>query len=100
MVSFDINSGYQHFRLARQMSNMFILRYNDCLHGCVALSLGWGRYPMWFTCFMRPLFEALRSVHHMRLLSYLDDFLVCPRPPGTVAKKEDCKVRRKKSARS
>ena len=45
---------------------------------------------MWFTRFMKPLVEALRSKHQLRVLPYLDDFLICPSPPGTVASLADC----------
>ena len=34
---------------------------------------------------MKPLVDALRSEHRLSVLPYLEDFLICPSPPGTVA---------------
>ena len=90
MLIFDIKGGCCHFRLAPQMKDIFIFRYNGRFFRCVALPFGWGWSPMWFTRFMKPLVEALRLEHRLRVLPYLDDFLICPSPPGTVASLADC----------
>jgi hypothetical protein len=49
MVSFDIQSGYRHFRLAPQMRDWFLFRYDGRFYKCIALPFGWGRSPMWLT---------------------------------------------------
>ena len=90
MLSFDIKAGYRHLRLAPQMQDIFIFRCNGRFYRCVALPFGWGRLCMWFTRLMKPLIDSLRSENHLRVLPYLDDFLICPRPPGTVASLVDC----------
>jgi hypothetical protein len=47
MVSFDIQAGYRHFfRLAPQMRDWFLFRYDGRLYRCIALPFGWGRSPM------------------------------------------------------
>jgi hypothetical protein len=37
MVSFDIKEGYRHFRLAPQMRDWFLFRYDGRLYRCIAL---------------------------------------------------------------
>jgi hypothetical protein len=49
MVSFDIQAGYRHFRLAPQMRDWFLFRYDGRFYRCIALPFGSGRSPMWFT---------------------------------------------------
>jgi hypothetical protein len=55
MVSFDIQEGYRHFRLAPQMRDWFLFRYDGRFYRCIALPFGWGRSPMWFTQLMVPM---------------------------------------------
>jgi hypothetical protein len=90
MLSFDIKSGYRHFRLSRKMRDYFAFHYDGGYYRCVALPFGWGRSPLWFTEFMRPVVRAMRN-HGMRVLPYLDDFLVVPSRAGTVASPRDCR---------
>lgn len=89
MVSFDIQSGYRHFRLAPRMRNYFLFRYRGRYYRCVALPFGWGRSPLWFTELLRPFVAHLRGAG-LRVLAYLDDFLVIPSPAGTQATMVDC----------
>jgi hypothetical protein len=46
MVSFDIQAGYRHFRLAPQMGDCFLFRYDGRFYRFIALPFGWGRSPM------------------------------------------------------
>jgi hypothetical protein len=92
MVSFDIQSGYRHFRLAPSMRDMFLFRYAGRFYQCVALPFGWGRSPMWFTRLLRPVVQHLRTNEHYRVLAYLDDFLVAPSPAGKVAGSSACRA--------
>ena len=89
MVSFDIRSGYRHFRLAPKMRNYFLFRYQGKYYRCVALPFGWGRSPLWFTELLRPFVAHLRGAG-LRVLAYLDDFLVIPSPGETRATLRDC----------
>jgi hypothetical protein len=85
MISFDIQSGYRHFRLAPHMRDMFLFRYAGRFFQCVALPFGWGRSPMWFTKLLRPKVQHLRSSELYRVLPYLDDFLIVPSQAGIIA---------------
>jgi Reverse transcriptase (RNA-dependent DNA polymerase) len=89
MVSFDIQAGYQHFRLAPQMRDWFLCRYDGHFYRCIALPFGCGRSPMWFTQLMVPTVRNLRQQY--RLLAYLDDSLICPVKAGRVASMRDCR---------
>lgn len=90
MVSFDIRSGYRHFRLAPGMQKYFLFRYHGRFYKCVALPFGWGRSPLWFTELLRPFVSHLRGAG-FRVLAYLDDFLIIPSPSGIRADKGDCR---------
>jgi Reverse transcriptase (RNA-dependent DNA polymerase) len=90
MVSFDIKSGYRHFRLAPHMRDWFCFRYDGRFFRCIALPFGWGRSPLWFTQLLAPVVRHLRTVLGYRVLAYIDDFLVAPSGAGTVAKLRDC----------
>jgi hypothetical protein len=68
MVSFDIQAGYGHLRLAQQMRYWFLFRYDGRFYRCIALPFGWGRSPMWFTQIMVPMVRKLRQQY--RVLAY------------------------------
>lgn len=92
-MSFDIQKGYRHFRLAPAMRNWFIFRYEEEYYQCIALPFGWGRSPLWFTQLMAVFVQDLRGLE-WRVLAYLDDFLIAPSVPGVVASELDCKKAR------
>jgi hypothetical protein len=73
-VSFDIQAGYRHFRLAPQMRDWFLFRYDGRFYRCIALPFGWGRSPMWFTQLMVPMVrKAKATVSSSRVLGrFLD----------------------------
>jgi hypothetical protein len=87
MVSFDIQAGYRHFRLAPQMRDWFLFRYDGFFYKCIALPFGCGRSPMWFTQLMVPMVRKLRQKY--RVLAYVDDFLIYPVKAGKVASMRD-----------
>jgi hypothetical protein len=87
MVSFDIQEGYRHFGLAPQMRDWFLFRCDGIFYRCIALSVGWGRSPMWFTQLMIPMVRKLRQQY--RVLAYLYDFLICPVKTGKVVSMRD-----------
>jgi hypothetical protein len=90
MVSFDIKSGYRHFRLAPRMRDWFFVRYNGRVFLCIALPFGWGRSPLWFTQLLSPVVRHLRTEMRYRVLAYIDDFLVAPTCAGRVSRLRDC----------
>lgn len=57
-ISWDIQKGYRHFRLAPGMRDRFIFRYQGCYYQCVAPPFGWGRSPLWFTQLTVPFLEG------------------------------------------
>ena len=89
MFSWDIKSGYRHFRLAPSMRDFFLFRYHGHFYRCVALPFGWGRSPLWFTELLRPFVQYLRR-SGLRVLAYLDDFLALPGVSGAVASQRAC----------
>jgi hypothetical protein len=89
MLSFDIQAGYRHFRLALQMRDWFVFAYDGKFYRCIALPFGWRRSPMWFTHLMVPLITKLRQSY--RVLAYLDDFLICPAKAGRIESVRDCR---------
>jgi hypothetical protein len=42
MVSFDIQAGYGHLRLAQQMRYWFLFRHDGRFYRCIALQFEWG----------------------------------------------------------
>jgi hypothetical protein len=90
MISFDIQSGYRHFRMAPSMRNFFLFHPSGRHCRCLALPFGWGRSPLWFTQIMKPVVRALRN-KGWRMLVYLDDFLVVPSLAGKLARPRHCK---------
>ena len=42
MMSWDMQSGFQHFYLHLDMRDVFVFRYRDFLYNPIALLLGWG----------------------------------------------------------
>jgi hypothetical protein len=92
MVSFDIQAGYRHFRLAPKMRDWFLFRYDGRLYRCIAVPFGWGRSPMWFTQLMVLMVLMVRKVREQyRVLAYLDNFLICPVKAGKVVSTRDCR---------
>jgi hypothetical protein len=57
VVSFDIQVGYRHFRLAPQIRDWFLFRYDGRFYSYIALPFGWGRRTMWFAQLMVPVTE-------------------------------------------
>lgn len=91
MFSFDIKAGYRHFYLHPSMRDYFMFRYENRYFRCIALPFGWGRSPLWFTKFMRPLVEHMRATLGYRVLPYIDDFLVAPSRPGRASTERDAR---------
>jgi Reverse transcriptase (RNA-dependent DNA polymerase) len=90
MVSFDIMSGYRHFRLVPRLRDWFFFRYNGRFFRCITLPFGWGRSTLWFTQLLFPVVRHLRTELRYRVLTYIDDFLVAPTCAGRVARLWDC----------
>lgn len=90
LISFDIKSGYRHFSLHPDVRNYFLFHFNGQFFRCKALPFGWSRSAFWFTNLIKPLVAHLRERFGMRVLPYIDDFLLAP-TLGRVSTREDCK---------
>jgi hypothetical protein len=89
MVSFDIQAGYRHFRLAPQIRDWFLFGNDGRFYRCIALPFGWGLSSMWFTQLMVPMVR--KHSQQYGVLAYLVDFLICPVKVRRVASKRDCR---------
>ena len=78
LLSFDIKAGYRHFFLHPDMRNYFIFRYDGRYFRCIALPFGWGRSAYWFVNLLKPFVLYMRETMGMRVLPYIDDFLLAP----------------------
>jgi hypothetical protein len=61
MVSFDIQAGYRHFRLAQQMRDWFLFRNDGRFYRCISLPIERGRSPMWLTQLMVPMVRKSKA---------------------------------------
>ena len=68
MISFEVKSGYRHMRLPPCMRDCCLFRYDGKFYRCIALPLGWGPSPMWFTRLMAPLVQYMRCNLGYRVL--------------------------------
>ena len=91
LMSWDIKSGYRHFRLHPCMRDLFCFHYGGRFYRCVALPFGWGRSVLWFTKLLRPVVKHIRSVLRFRLLPWIDDFLCAPTDGKRPATSRDCR---------
>jgi hypothetical protein len=73
------------------LRDLFAFHYDGKYYRCVALPFSWGRSTLWFAQIMAPMVKHLRVKCGFRVLSYLDDFLVCPSKPSSAATASDCR---------
>jgi Reverse transcriptase (RNA-dependent DNA polymerase) len=103
MVSFDLQDGYYHLAIKEEDRKYFTFCVNGKCYRCVGLPFGWTASPRIFTKLMRPVVQALRNMatptpadgwsahrkkrrrHTLRVLPYLDDFLLIAHTPAAAA---------------
>jgi hypothetical protein len=96
LLSFDLKGGYHHFRLHKDMREMFRVRVDpggglpERFFEFIALPFGWCMSGYWFVRIVRRLTDHLRNHLDYRVLAYLDDFLVGP-SLGRAATARDCR---------
>lgn len=80
----DIEKVYRHLRQKLAMRDWFLFKYDGRYYQCVSLPFGWRRSPEWFTDLICPLAqENFRC--SLRILKYLDEFMIEPSPYGVVS---------------
>jgi hypothetical protein len=94
MLSMDLRFGYNHFRLQPTMRDYFFvsvklmdgtMRYFRYL----VLPFGWSRSGYWFSRLVSRFWTTIKSRFGYRVLSYVDDYLICP-STGRASTKMDC----------
>lgn len=75
LVSFDLKSGYYHVPMHPAHTKFVTVEMDGELFAFQALPFGLSTAPRVFTKVMRPFVAALRS-HGIRVLPYIDDFLL------------------------
>lgn len=90
LLSFDWASGYKHFALHRGLWDWFLFRYDGRYYRCIALPFGWTSSPCWFIKNLSPLTRYMRSELCLRVLVWLDDYLIAPGDGSRPSLAEDC----------
>lgn len=94
LISMDLSSGYNHFRLHPDMRKYFTVSVQYA-NGTVryfqyiALPFGWSRSGYWFCRLVERFWTMVRKRLQYRVLSYVDDFAIAP-SMGRAATMEDC----------
>ena len=91
MTALDLSDGYYHFRLRPEDARFFQIATPTGAYTIEALNMGWTRSPEVFTDALRPAVRWLRA-RGVRLLWYLDDFLICGATPEECAHARDLTV--------
>jgi hypothetical protein len=83
MLSRELHSGYNHFRLHPAMRDYFVVSVK-LMEGTVrnfpyfVLPFGWSRSRYWLSRLVSRFWTTLKSCFGYRVLSYVDDYLICP----------------------
>jgi Reverse transcriptase (RNA-dependent DNA polymerase) len=83
MLSMDLRSGYKHIRLHPAMRDYFVVPVNlmdDTVKyfRYLILPFGWSRSGYWFSRLVSRFWTTIKSRFGYRVLSYMDDYLICP----------------------
>lgn len=90
MIAFDLQVGYNHFRLHPAISVYFTVKFGTRYFQYIALPFGWRRSGVWFVRLTSRLWTYLRKRYGWRILDHIDDILVCPNG-GKRSKARDCR---------
>jgi hypothetical protein len=74
MIKIDLKDGYFHIPVHKSHQTLLGFQWNGTFYKYRALPFGLSIAPFWFTKFLRPIVQLLRS-RGFRLVSYVDDFL-------------------------
>lgn len=76
LVTLDLRSGYHHFRFHPSVQPYLGFNILDRFFEPVALNFGFTLSPYIFHKIVRQVVRYLRQEHRVRMMSYLDDFLL------------------------
>lgn len=93
LVTLDLRSGYHHFRFHADSQRYLGFNIVDRFFEPVALNFGFTQAPWIFHKIMREVVRHLRASHGIRMLSYLDDFLLLGRSKEEATQARDTVLR-------
>lgn len=76
LKSFDVMAEYRHLFLHRDIRDSSSLRYDRSFFWCISLPFGCGTSAFWFVNFLNLMVKYLREEVGVRVLPYIDDFLI------------------------
>jgi hypothetical protein len=74
MIKIDLKDGYFHIPIHKSHQTFLGFQWNGMFFKYKALPFGLSIAPFWFTKFLRPIVQFLRT-RGFRMVSYVDDFL-------------------------
>jgi Reverse transcriptase (RNA-dependent DNA polymerase) len=95
MLSMDLRSGYNHFRLHSDMRKYFTVRIvmaddTERYFQYLMLPFGWSRSGYWFSRLVQRFWTMVKWTLGYRVLSYVDDYAIAP-SLGSPASLADCR---------
>jgi Reverse transcriptase (RNA-dependent DNA polymerase) len=83
MLSMDLRSGYNHFRLHPDMRKYFTVRIvmadgTERYFQYLVLPFGWSRSGYWFSREVQRFWTMVKRMLGYRVLSYVDDYAIAP----------------------
>jgi hypothetical protein len=76
MMTLDLEQGYYHVEIHEQYRKYFGFEWQGQYYTWNVLPFGLSTAPLVFTKILRPVVQALRRTHGLRVNLYLDDFLL------------------------
>jgi hypothetical protein len=76
MCTVDLSDAFFHVPLHPEHQRFFQFRWDGLLYQYLCCPFGWSRSPQWFQAFTSHIAKICRSKYQIRLIVYLDDFLV------------------------
>ena len=75
-ITLDLCDGFYHFPIHPDSRTYLGFQYRGFWYVWCRLPFGWSGSPYFFHKCIRVIIEHLRSVHHMSVMAFVDDFLL------------------------
>lgn len=75
-VTLDLSDGFYHFPIHPDFRTYLGFQHRGRWYVWCRLPFGWSGSPYFFHKCIRVIIEYLRSVHHLSIMAYVDDFLL------------------------